>query len=252
VGFAYFNRHRVLDKITIDAKPGEIIALLGATGSGKSSLINLIPRFYDPTEGYITIDGHDLRRIRLNSLRDQIGIVLQETTLFAATIRENLLFGRPGATDAELIAAAQAAQAHDFIEAMPAGYETEVGERGVTLSGGQKQRMAIARALLKDPRILLLDDATASVDTATERLIQKALANLMQGRTSFVIAQRLSTVRAANQIIVLHQGCISAAGSHEDLLRTSELYANIYHGQLSIQDGAHPKVLRQEEERNHA
>lgn len=236
VGFAYFNRHRVLDNITIDAKPGEIIALLGATGSGKSSLINLIPRFYDPTEGCITIDGHDLRRITLNSLRDQIGIVLQETTLFAATIRENLIFGRPGATEAEMIAAAQAAQAHDFIQAMPAGYETEVGERGVTLSGGQKQRMAIARALLKDPRILILDDATASVDTSTERLIQKALANLMRGRTSFVIAQRLSTVRAANLIVVLNQGRISATGSHETLLRTSELYANIYHGQLSIQD----------------
>ncbi len=252
VGFAYFNRHRVLDKITIDAKPGEIIALLGATGSGKSSLINLIPRFYDPTEGCITIDGHDLRRVTLNSLRDQIGIVLQETTLFAATIRENLLFGRPDATDAELIAAAQAAQAHDFIQAMPAGYETEVGERGVTLSGGQKQRMAIARALLKDPRILILDDATASVDTATERLIQKALANLMQGRTSFVIAQRLSTVRAANQIIVLHKGCISAAGSHEELLRTSELYANIYHGQLSVQNGPRQSVPGQAEEQKNA
>jgi len=247
VGFAYFNRHRVLNDITIDAKPGAIIALLGATGSGKSSLINLIPRFYDPTEGRITIDGHDLRAVTLNSLRDQIGIVLQETTLFAATIRENLLFGRPGATEEEIIAAAKAAQAHNFIQAMPNGYATEVGERGVTLSGGQKQRMAIARALLKDPRILLLDDATASVDTATERLIQKALANLMQGRTSFVIAQRLSTVRAADLIVVLNKGSISATGSHETLLQTSELYANIYHGQLSIQQDERHNPLDERE-----
>ncbi|MEZ4618457.1 MAG: ABC transporter ATP-binding protein [Caldilineaceae bacterium] len=235
VGFSYFKRHRVLDKITIEAQPGEIIALLGATGSGKSSIINLIPRFYDPTDGRITIDGHDLRRVTLTSLRDQVGIVLQETTLFAATIRENLIFGRPHATEEEMIAAAQAAQAHNFIQAMPAGYETEVGERGVTLSGGQKQRVAIARALLKDPRILILDDATASVDTATERLIQKALANLMHGRTSFVIAQRLSTVRAANLIVVLDKGRISACGSHEELLQHSELYAGIYHGQLLVQ-----------------
>ncbi|MCB0127844.1 MAG: ABC transporter ATP-binding protein, partial [Caldilineaceae bacterium] len=238
VGFAYFNRHRVLDDITLEAQPGEIIALLGATGSGKSSVINLIPRFYDPTEGRITIDGHDLRRVTLNSLRDQIGIVLQETTLFASTIRENLLFGRPDATEQEMIEAAQAAQAHDFIMRMPDGYDTAVGERGVTLSGGQKQRMAIARALLKDPRILILDDATASVDTATERLIQKALTNLMQGRTSFVIAQRLSTVRTANLIVVLDRGRISAAGDHETLLQTSELYAGIYYGQLAIQEEA--------------
>lgn len=235
VGFSYFQRHHVLDNITLEARPGEIIAFLGATGSGKSSVINLLPRFYDPTEGYITIDGHDLRRVTLNSLRDQIGIVLQETTLFASTIHENLRFGCPSATEAEMIAAAKAAQAHDFIQAMPDGYDTEVGERGVTLSGGQKQRIAIARALLKDPRILLLDDATASVDTATERLIQTALATLMEGRTSFVIAQRLSTIRAANLIVVLDKGRISASGSHEDLLRTSELYARIYHGQLLAQ-----------------
>jgi ATP-binding cassette subfamily B protein len=238
VGFAYFNRHRVLSEINLAAQPGEIIALLGATGSGKSSVVNLIPRFYDPSEGRITIDGYDLRRVTLNSLRDQIGIVLQETTLFADTIRENLRFGRPDATDEEIVAAAQAAQAHEFIDAMPDGYDTAVGERGATLSGGQKQRIAIARALLKDPRILILDDATASVDTATERLIQKALANLMQGRTSFVIAQRLSTVRAANLIVVLEKGRIAATGNHETLLQTSELYAMIYHGQLAVQQEA--------------
>lgn len=232
VGFAYFNRHRVLGNITFAARPGEIIALLGATGSGKSSIINLIPRFYDPTEGRITIDDHDLRAVTLNSLRDQIGIVLQETTLFAATLRENLLFGRPDATEAEMVAAAQAAQAHAFIMTMPDGYDTYVGERGVTLSGGQKQRVAIGRALLKDPRILILDDATASVDSATEQEIQLALHHLMKGRTSFVIAQRLSTVRNANLILVLDRGRISASGTHEELLRTSELYARIYHGQL--------------------
>ncbi len=236
VGFSYFKRHQVLHDITLEAEPGQIVALLGATGSGKSSVINLIPRFYDPTEGYVKIDGHDLRRVTLNSLRDQIGIVLQETTLFADTIRENIRFGRPDASEEEIIAAAQAAQAHDFIQAMPKGYATEVGERGATLSGGQKQRISIARALLKDPRILMLDDATASVDTATEQLIQKALANLMQGRTSFVIAQRLSTVRAADLIVVLNKGRISASGSHEELLRTSEIYAQIYHGQLLTQE----------------
>lgn len=232
VGFAYFGRHRVLQKINFEAKPGQVIALLGATGSGKSSIINLIPRFYDPTEGCITLDGHDLRRVKLNSLRDQIGIVLQETTLFAATIRENIAFGRPEATDAEVMAAAQAAQAADFIEAMPEGYATHVGERGVTLSGGQKQRVAIARALLKDPRILILDDATSSVDSATERQIQTALTHLMQGRTAFVIAQRLGTVRMADLILVLDKGRIAASGTHEELLQRSELYANIYHGQL--------------------
>ena len=232
VGFAYFNRHRVLGNISFEAHPGEIIALLGATGSGKSSIINLIPRFYDPTEGRITIDDHDLRAVKLNSLRDQIGIVLQETTLFAATLRENLTFGRPTATEADMIAAAKAAQAHDFIMNMPDGYATYVGERGVTLSGGQKQRIAIARALLKDPRILILDDATASVDTTTEHEIQLALSNLMKGRTSFVIAQRLSTVRNASLILVLDHGRISASGTHEELLQRSELYARIYHGQL--------------------
>jgi len=232
VDFAYFGRHKVLQNVNVEAQPGQVIALLGATGSGKSSIINLIPRFYDPTAGSVTIDGHDLRCVTLNSLRDQIGIVLQETTLFAATIRENIAFGCPDASEAEIMAAAEAAQAHHFIQSMPDGYDTLVGERGVTLSGGQKQRMAIARALLKDPRVLILDDATASVDSATERQIQTALARLMQGRTSFVIAQRLSTVHLADQILVLDKGGIAARGTHQELLQSSELYVQIYEGQL--------------------
>lgn len=235
VSFGYIRRHKVLNDVSFEAQPGEIIALLGATGSGKSSIINLIPRFYDPTEGVVTIDGYDLRKVTISSLRDQIGIVLQETTLFAATIEENIAFGRPDATHEEVVEAAKAAQAHNFIISMPEGYETRVGERGMTLSGGQKQRTAIARALLKDPRILILDDATASVDTETERQIQAALARLMQGRTSFVIAQRLSTVRLASQILVLEKGRIAARGNHQELLERSALYAQIYDRQLRPQ-----------------
>lgn len=238
VSFAYFGRHRVLQDINIDAPPGQIIALLGMTGSGKSSIVSLIPRFYDVTSGRVTIDGYDVRDVTLESLRSQIGIVLQETTLFAATIRENIAFGRPEATDEEVIEAAKAAQAHEFIMEMPEGYETHVGERGVTLSGGQKQRIAIARALLKDPRILILDDAMSSVDTETERLIQQALTRLMHGRTSFVIAHRLSTVRMADQILVLERGRIVARGTHEELLRTSGLYVEIYQRQLRPQEVA--------------
>ena len=241
VSFAYFGRHKVLEAVTLDVPPGQIIALLGATGSGKTTIINLIPRFYDVTAGRVTVDGYDLRDVTLNSLRSQIGIVLQETTLFADTLRANIAFGRPDATEEEIIAAAQAAQAHDFILDMPDGYDTKVGERGVTLSGGQKQRVAIARALLKDPRILILDDAMSSVDTETERLIQLALERLMRGRTSFVIAQRLSTVRLADQILVLEQGRIVAQGTHEELLRTSGLYVEIYQRQLRPQEVAEVK-----------
>ncbi len=232
VSFAYFNQRPVLDRLSFEADAGEVVALLGATGSGKSTIINLLPRFYDVTGGRILVDGHDLRAVTLNSLRDQIGIVLQETVLFAASIRDNIAFGLDDVSDEDLIAAAKAAQAHDFITAMPEGYATEVGERGVTLSGGQKQRIAIARALLKDPRILLLDDATSSVDAETERLIQLALERLMQGRTSFIIAQRLSTVRMADKVLVLERGRIAAAGKHDDLLHSSGLYAEIYHRNL--------------------
>lgn len=232
VSFSYFGQRKVLDGLNFSAEVGEVVALLGATGSGKSTIINLIPRFYDVTSGRILVDGQDLRGVTLNSLRDQIGIVLQESVLFAASIRENIAFGLEGVSNEDIVNAAKAAQAHDFISAMPQGYDTEVGEHGVTLSGGQKQRIAIARALLKDPRILLLDDATSSVDTETERLIQLALERLMKGRTSFIIAQRLSTVRLADKVLVLQGGRVAASGTHEELLHTSGLYAEIYHRNL--------------------
>jgi ATP-binding cassette subfamily B multidrug efflux pump len=245
VSFAYLKRERVLQGVDFEAQPGQVIALLGTTGSGKSTVINLIPRFYDPTAGRILLDGQDIREVKVLSLRRQIGIVMQDTTLFAASVRENIAFGRPDASQAEIEAAARAASAHDFIMELPEGYDSSVGERGVTLSGGQKQRVAIARALLKDPRILILDDATSSVDTETEAVIQAALERLMEGRTSFVIAQRLSTVRKADQVLVLDRGRIvdratrtGQASAHEQLLRSSSLYAEIYYGQLRPQEQA--------------
>jgi ATP-binding cassette, subfamily B, multidrug efflux pump len=227
----------VLDDLCFDVQPGQVVAVLGPTGSGKSTIINLIPRFYEVTEGAILVDGQDIRKVTVDSLRRQIGIVLQETMLFGTTIRENIAFGRPEATQEEIEAVARAARAHDFIMSFPQGYDTEVGERGVTLSGGQKQRIAIARALLLDPRILILDDATSSVDTETEQLIQAALANLMRGRTSFVIAQRVSTVRNADLILVIDRGKLVAYGKHSDLIRESGIYADIYYRQLSSGNG---------------
>jgi ATP-binding cassette subfamily B protein len=242
VSFAYFGLHQVLQGIDFEAQPGEVVALLGTTGSGKSTVINLIPRFYDPTQGRILIDGHDIRSVTVSSLREQVGIVFQDTRLFATTIRENIAFGRPGASEREIVAAAQAAAAHEFILELPQQYDTPVGERGMTLSGGQKQRVAIARALLKDPSILILDDATSSVDVETEAQVQAALSRLMRGRTSFVIAQRLSTIRKADQVLVLDRGRIAAWGhrtvehtAHDELLRTSGLYAQIYERQLRPQ-----------------
>ncbi|MFO7681330.1 MAG: ABC transporter ATP-binding protein [Chloroflexota bacterium] len=228
VSFGYRADHLILHDIDFTVQPGQVVALIGATGSGKSSLINLLARFYDPTGGRILIDGHDTRQATLNSLRRQMGFVMQDTILFAASIRQNITFGRPDASDQEIIQAAKDAQAHDFILAMPNGYDTPVGERGVTLSGGQKQRLAIARALLTDPRILVLDDATASVDSETERLIQQALQRLMTGRTTFVIAHRLSTVQRADLILLLENGRITARGTHQTLVQTSDLYQQVY------------------------
>ena len=233
VTFRYFgNSEPVISNVSFSAEPGEMVAILGATGSGKSSIINLIPRFYDVSEGKLLIDGHDIRTVTIESLRRQIGIVLQETNLFSGTIRDNIAFGRPQASDEEITAAAKAAAAHDFIMSFPDGYGTAVGERGATLSGGQKQRIAIARALLLDPHILILDDSTSSVDVGTEVQIQRALDQLMKGRTSFVIAQRISTVLNADKIIVLDKGRIAASGRHADLMENSPIYSEIYRSQL--------------------
>jgi ATP-binding cassette, subfamily B, multidrug efflux pump len=222
----------ILRGVSFTAEPGMTVAIMGKTGSGKSTIINLIPRFYDVTSGRVLIDGQDVRDITLDSLRSQIGIVLQDTTLFSGSIRENVAYGRPEASDAEVEAAAQAAQAHEFIIGLPDGYATLIGERGVTLSGGQRQRIAIARAILRDPRILILDDSTSAVDAETEYQIQQALDRLMQGRTSFVIAQRISTVRSANLIILLDNGRIAGIGTHEELLSHSALYGEIIDSQF--------------------
>jgi len=233
VYFRYMGQEGwVLEDVSFTAQPGETIALLGATGSGKSSIINLIPRFYDVVEGAVRIDGHDVRDLTLNSLRSHIGIVLQEAVLFGGTVRENIAYGRPGAAEAEVEAAARAAQAHEFIAQLPEGYDSLIGERGVTLSGGQRQRISIARTLLLDPKILLLDDATSSVDAETEFRMQAALLELMRGRTSFIIAQRLSTVRNAHRVVLIDHGRVVGIGSHDDLLRSSPLYGEIVDSQL--------------------
>jgi ATP-binding cassette subfamily B protein len=237
VCFSYASgKAAALEGIQLDVTPNQIVALIGPTGSGKTSLVNLIPRFYDVSTGAVRVDGIDVRDVDLVSLRRQIGIVLQTSLLFSATIRENIAYGRPEADMEEVIAAAKAAQAHDFITEMPEGYDTVVGERGVTLSGGQRQRVAIARALLMNPRILILDDSTSSVDTQTERLIQKALNTLMQGRTTFVIAHRLSTVHRADLIVVLDNGRIVERGTHTQLLAQGGLYRQIYELQLRDQE----------------
>jgi len=233
VGLKYQDeRTASLSGIDLRVEPNRIVALIGPTGSGKTSLVNLIPRFYDVTEGRVLVDGVDVREMDLVSLRKQIGIVLQTSLLFSDTIKSNIAYGRPDATVDEIVAAAKAAQAHEFIEGFTNGYDTLVGERGVTLSGGQRQRVAIARALLMNPRILILDDSTSSVDTQTEKLIQAALDTLMEGRTTFVIAHRLSTVRRADMILVMDNGCIVEQGTHTELLARGGLYKEIYDLQL--------------------
>ena len=236
VGFRYSDRDvDVLYAMNLDVAPGEVVALVGPSGAGKSTVVQLIPRFFDPTSGRILIDGIDLRDLRLRDLRSCMAAVPQETQLFSGTIMENLLLGKPEATVAEVHAAAEAANAHDFIVGFPAGYETIVGERGVKLSGGQRQRVAIARALLNDPRILILDEATSSLDSESEATVQEALDRLMMGRTTLVIAHRLSTVRNADRLAVIDEGRIVQEGNHEELLATGGLYADLYH--LQFRDG---------------
>jgi ATP-binding cassette subfamily B multidrug efflux pump len=222
----------VLQGINLVAEPGQTVAVLGATGSGKSSLVHLIPRFYDVGQGRVTLDGVDVRDIPLDVLRAQMGIALQEAVLFSGTIRDNVRYGRPDATDEEVVTAAKAAQAHDFIATFPDGYDTQIGQRGVNLSGGQKQRIAIARALLVRPRVLILDDATSAVDVATEARIEAALDRLMADRTTFVIAQRISTALNADKIVVLDRGRVAAEGTHAELIESSPIYQEIYESQL--------------------
>ncbi len=236
VSFAYEEGSDVLHDINLTVRPGEMVALLGATGSGKTSIVNLIPRFYDVTAGQVTVDGYDVREVKLESLRKQIGTVFQEAFLFSDTMAENIAYGRNGASMEEIVRAAKLAQAHDFIMSFPEGYQTRVGERGITLSGGQRQRVTIARALLLDPRILILDDSTSSVDVETEYLIQQALAAAMRDRTAFVIAHRLSTVKNADRIIVLNDGRIVQQGTHEELLARDGPYRRIYETQFVDQE----------------
>jgi len=232
VYFEYIAGKPVLEKINFTAQPGETIAILGATGSGKSTLIYLIPRFYDVTKGKIFIDGRDVRDVTLQSLRQQVGVVLQDVFLFTGTVRDNIAFGKPDATQEDIETASKLAKAHDFIAGFPEGYNTMVGERGVTLSGGQKQRLAIARTLVTDPKILILDDSLSSVDAKTEQDIQEALKAVMRGRTNFVIAQRLSTIKNADRIMILENGQIVEMGNHKELMTLGRIYKRIYETQF--------------------
>jgi ABC-type multidrug transport system fused ATPase/permease subunit len=243
VRFRYGTGEDVLHDVTFEMAPGEAVALVGPSGAGKTSIANLLCRFYDPIDGRITINGHDLRKIQLDTLRSQVSVVLQDTFLFNTTVRENLLYGKPDATEEELVAAAQAAYAHEFIVDLPDGYDTEIGERGVRLSGGQKQRLALARAILADPRILILDEATSSVDAEAEYLIQQALESVLEGRTALVIAHRLSTIRGADKIIALEEGNIIEVGDHEELIHRGGLYSQLYRRQveLSAMDDTEPR-----------
>jgi ABC-type multidrug transport system fused ATPase/permease subunit len=244
VSFEYIKGKLVLENINLTVQPGETIAILGATGSGKSTMIYLLPRFYDVTSGRVLIDGYDVREVVLKSLRKQIGISLQEVFLFSTTIKENIAYGRPDTALSEIIKVAKAAQAHEFIMSFPDGYDTFVGERGATLSGGQKQRIAIARALLMDPKILIMDASTSFVDTETESKIQKALEALFKNRTTLVITQRLSTIKTANRIIILKDGKIGEAGTHEELLAKNGIYTRIYKTQFAEEELGVPETIQ--------
>jgi len=235
VSFSYVDGQPVLEDINLDIPAGHVVALVGPTGVGKSTLASLIPRFYDVQKGVVTLDGHDIRDLSLNSLRRQISIVLQDVFLFHGTARDNILFGRPDATEREVVEAAMIANAHEFLDALPEGYETVIGERGVKLSGGQKQRLAIARAVLKDAPVLILDEATSAVDTQTELLIQEALERLMVGRTTLIIAHRLSTIRSADAIVVLEDSRITQMGTHEELIVQEGLYRQLNEVQNEIE-----------------
>ena len=236
VGFEYMEGRPVLQEIDLELAPGKTIALIGHTGSGKTTLTSLVPRFYDVTSGRVTLDGVDVRDVMLNSLRHAIGVISQDPFLFSATVRENIMFGAPDLEDAEVENIARLAQAHEFVERLPDGYDTVIGERGITLSGGQRQRLAIARALAVDPRVLILDDATASVDASTEARIRIGLREAMRNRTTLIIAHRLSTIALADEIVVLDDGRIAGRGTHEELLATSQVYRDIYdHGLLERQ-----------------
>ncbi len=230
------DERQTLDSVSFQILPGETVAIVGGTGSGKSTLANMIPRFVDPTSGKILLDGHDIREVSLKSLRRNIGIVFQENFLFSATVRQNIALGKPDASLEEIMEAARLAQAHSFIMEFPKGYDTELGERGIGLSGGQKQRVALARALLIDPQILILDEATSSVDTETEFLIQENLDKVMEGRTSLIIAKRLSTIRRADKIVILSKGRIAQIGTHLELLSQPGFYRNLFESQFAEED----------------
>ena len=232
ITFSYKEGQPAIQHISLKAEPGQMIALVGPSGSGKSTIANLIPRFYDVDSGVITIDDHDIRQVTADSLREQIGLVPQETMLFSTSVMENIRYGRLEATDEEVIEAAKAANAEEFIKELPGGYDTKLGERGLNLSGGQRQRLAIARAILKNPRVLILDEATSALDTESEKIVQDALDNLMVGRTSFVIAHRLSTIFNADQIFVVENGHLREHGTHEELLAAGGLYSNLYNIQF--------------------
>jgi subfamily B ATP-binding cassette protein MsbA len=233
----------ILHGISLEARAGEVIAIVGSSGAGKTTLVNLLPRFYPVTSGVLRVDGVDIREVTLRSLREQMAIVTQETILFNDTVWNNICYGRPGLPQERVEAAARAALAHDFILELPQGYQTMLGDRGQRLSGGQRQRIAIARAILKDSPILILDEATSELDSESEMLVQRALANLMQGRTAFVIAHRLSTIRRADKIIVLDDGTIAEVGTHQELLAKSGTYAHLYEMQFAdLDDAAAPAI----------